>query len=253
MGIRTRITHNIMDEGRAQLTLQTWMSAAFPIGAFSYSHGLESAIADGRINNASSCEQWIAGIFQYGSGWNDAICTSHAYSCIDVELSLTSGAVAHDHSDSTTQALRSSLQAINDLALALCAGAERRRETIQQGHAFATAAAISNAPTVLSLIDHEISLPVAVGAQGALTGISLNSLLPACIQANASNLVWICTRLIPLGQTQALQIIANLQTLIIDIAQRAVKSSLSDLGGCALLADLASIEHERLYSRVCIT
>lgn len=226
------IIHTNMLDVSTQLTLQTWMSAAFPTGAFSCSHGMESAIADGRIHNAQSCEDWITGIMQYGSGWNDAVFTTNAYS------------------NSTS---KESLESINALALALCTGAERRRETTQLGLAFAKAAAIESKLSVLSLIDQDICLPIAVGAQGALSNIPVNVLLPASLQASSSNLVWICTRLIPLGQTQALQIISSLQHVLVSTAKKALDSTLDDLGSCALLADLASIEHEQLHSRICIT
>jgi len=246
-----------MTDVSAQLTLQTWMSAAFPTGAFSCSHGLETAIADGRIDNASSCHDWIAGIMQYGSGWNDSLFLCAAYSCIVDDptdrATATSTATGIQSDACTVTNDMSSLNSINDLALALCTGLERRRETIQLGQAFARAAASPSTPSVLSLIEDDICLPVAVGAQGALSGIPVDILLPASLQASSSNLVWICTRLVPLGQSEALRIISSLQSLMIDIAQRASECSLDDLGSCALLADLASIEHEQLHSRICIT
>lgn len=239
----TTIIRTHMLDVRTQLTLQTWMSAAFPTGAFSCSHGMEAAIADGRINDAKSCEDWIAGIMQYGSGWNDAVFTVSSFSSV-TDL--------HDGADIHTN-LKSALNSINQLALALCTGAERRRETTQLGQSFAKAAATTSKHSVLSLIDHDICLPIAVGAQGALSDIPLKTLLPASLQASSSNLVWICTRLVPLGQTQALQIISRLQSVLISTAEQALHSTLDDLGSCALLADLASIEHEQLHSRICIT
>ncbi|MFK7994782.1 MAG: urease accessory protein UreF [Granulosicoccus sp.] len=249
---RIRIMPILMADVSAALTLQTWMSAAFPTGAFSCSHGMETLIADGRITDADNCESWIAGILEYGSGWNDAVLTMSAFSTMQALLPDSHATKLHENA-LPLETLQTSLHTVNELALALCAGSERRRESTQLGQSFARAAAATSRHSVLALIDHEICLPIAIGAQGALSNIPVDSLLPASLQASSSNLVWICTRLIPLGQTQALTIISNLQPLIIRTAQRARQSSLDDLGSCTLLADLASIEHEQLPSRICIT
>ncbi len=227
----------------AQLTLHTWMSAAFPIGSFTCSHGLESAIASVQLNDKKSAEHYIRSIIENGSGWNDAVLLVSSYTAISKAIDKKS----HNH--------KIALRPINDLALALCSGAERLTETTQLGYAFTQAAAVTceKIPAIAELVDNEIALPVAIGACGALAKIPLELLLPASIQSASSNLVWICTRLVPLGQSQALSIIANLTPVIAQCAQRAITSSLDDLGSCALLIDLASIEHEEQHSRICIT
>ncbi len=245
------LTHIHMNDVGTQLTLQTWMSAAFPTGAFTCSHGLETAIDDGRVHDALTCEDWIAGIVQYGSGWNDALLCSAAFAKVQ----------AMDRADpasSDTPALKSLLKELNELnalAVALCAGAERLQETTQLGVAFSHAAATgsSQARTAHTMIDGAIALPVAMGVTAAIEGIALDQLLASALQSMSSNLVWICTRLVPLGQTRALTIISRLQPLIMTTAARALDSTLDDLGSCTLLADLASIEHEQLHSRICIT
>lgn len=234
---------NVKASISAQLTLQTWMSSAFPIGSFTCSHGLESVIANQILNDQESAEHYIRSIIEHGSGWNDAVFLAHAYRAI-------SNTTSNNCAD-----YKSILNVINDLALALCSGSERLTETTQLGYAFTKAAAAStkNIPVIAKLVDKEIALPIAIGACGALAQIPLELLLPASIQSTSSNLVWICTRLVPLGQSQALSIIANLNPAIAVCAQRASNSSLDDLGSCALLIDLASIEHEELHSRICIT
>ena len=252
-----------MTDVSKQLLLQTWMSAAFPTGAFSCSHGMETAIADGRISNASECENWIAGIVQYGSGWNDAVIMANAYAI--ATAIVTSNAEPYELAYASDDDVPSpvpgpgettaSLTDLNTLALALCAGAERLRETTQLGLAFAkaTTAYRQDPLSSLSLVDGDIALPVAIGIEGALGEIPLDSLLPASLQASSSNLVWIATRLVPLGQTEALRVISNLQPLVQATAHRATHAGLEDIGSGTLLADLASIEHEQLTSRICIT
>ena len=231
-----RIHITTMDDIRSQLTLQTWMSAAFPTGAFTCSHGLETAIEDGRIQDEKTCKAWIASLIEHGSLWNDALITVNAYKLAD-------------------RTLQDNLNELNQLSLALCCGAERLRETTQLGLAFAKAADTISKQTrsALTLLEAPVSLPVVVGAQGALSGIPLKQLLPASLQASSSNLVWICTRLVPLGQSVALNVIAELQETISLTTERALNSSLDDIGSSTILADLASIEHEALRSRICIT
>jgi urease accessory protein len=232
-----------------QLMLQTWMSAAFPTGAFTCSHGLEAAIVDERINDADSCVAWLKGIIQYGSGWNDAVLTAATWSCI-IDQNYHQADTKSCKSD-----LKNRLTQINDLAIALCAGAERLRETTQLGAAFykSASAFINSDTTTAQWIEGDISLPVAVGICGAVAGISRDDLLASSLQASSSNLVWIATRLLPLGQSDALQIIAALSPLIESTARLAGESCLEELGSGALLADLSSLEHERLQTRICIT
>ncbi len=242
-----------MSDVSTQLTLQTWMSAAFPTGAFTCSHGMEAAIEDGRIHDAKTCEDWIAGIVQHGSGWNDTLISSAAYSMVN--SALPTGAPASAKFMAQRETLEASLNELNALAMALCAGSERLRETTQLGTAFSLAAAAGSTDhsPVDSFVKGDITLPVAMGIAASLANISLEQLLPAGLQAMSSNLVWICTRLVPLGQTQSLTIINHLQPVIVLTAAKASESTLDDLGSCSLLADLASIEHEQLRSRICIT
>jgi len=232
-----------MPQHNSQLVLLTWMSAAFPTGAFTCSHGLETAIADGRVNDESSCYNWIAGIVSNGSGWNDALLMQEAHRLVSDNEDMDCNVFAH------------ALGEINDLALALCAGSERYRETTQLGAGFSAAAKVwlDGKTAASELIAGDLSLPVALGINAALASITLEDLIPATLQASSSNLVWIATRLVPLGQTQSLRIIAQLQTVVALTSTRLQTCNLNNLGSNTLAADLASLEHETLHSRICIT
>jgi urease accessory protein len=74
--------------------------------------------------------------------------------------------------------------------------------------------------------------------------------LPAYLNAFATTLVSVGVRLIPIGQSAGLAILAALHPLIVSIAERAARSSLDDLGSAAVLSDIASMRHETQYSRV---
>src|SRR4026207_325436 len=65
----------------ALLRLQSWLSPAFPTGAYSYSHGLEWAVEAGYINDRKSLVDWLEADLSYGSGRNEAIFFREAWRC----------------------------------------------------------------------------------------------------------------------------------------------------------------------------
>ena len=225
----------------ALLRLQSWMSPAFPTGAYTFSHGLESAITDGAVSGADGVRDWVRAVIEHGSGRNDAIVTAACHAA------LTSGRA-------------DALADINALSLALSAGAERRRESVLLGASFRKAAAPWFAPPAkcavetrdpLSSLDGDCALPVAIGALTARAGLPLRPVLASALQSTAATLAWIAARLVPLGQSETLATIAALEPLVARLAEAAASSTLDDLGGCAVLADIDSLRHERQRSRVC--
>src|ERR1700747_3852699 len=47
-------------DAAALYRLMTWLSPAFPVGAFSYSSGIEWGVAAGDITDAASLRDWLA-------------------------------------------------------------------------------------------------------------------------------------------------------------------------------------------------
>ncbi|MBW8812751.1 MAG: urease accessory protein UreF [Caulobacterales bacterium] len=211
------------------LRLLTWLSPAFPVGAFGYSHGLETAIREGAVNDRRTLAGWIMGLLEHGSGWTDAVLARAAWCAVTRE----------DHA---------ALDAIAELGEALAPSAERRRETMAQGEAFLTAVAAWAPPPII-----RAPYPVALGAAAGAAGIPLEPALTAWLHAFASNLVSVAVRLVPLGQTDAVATIAALEATILRVAARAVESTLDDLGQCALVSDIAAMRHETLEGRLFIS
>ena len=60
------------DEAAALYRLMTWLSPSFPVGAFSYSSGIEWAVEAGDITDAASLRDWLAAMLGDGSGFCDA-------------------------------------------------------------------------------------------------------------------------------------------------------------------------------------
>jgi urease accessory protein len=219
---------------REQLLLATWLSPAFPIGAFSYSHGVESVIADGTIADASSLEDWIGFLIERGSGWCDAVLLAEAWRAVSAEDEERFAEVA-------------------ELASALAPSRERQLETMNLGTAFLLAVSAGWPNKLIDRfkgLDVPVAYPVAVGLAAAAHEIPLLSTLAGFLNSFAGNLISVAVRLVPLGQSEGLTVLARLQPLALATAERAVGSSLDDLGSAAILSDIASMRHETLHSRV---
>jgi urease accessory protein len=213
---------------RELFKLLTWLSPAFPVGAFSYSHGLETAIREGTVTDADALSAWIAGLVEHGSGWTDAVLFK----------------AAHDASGEPAD-----LADVVELAEALTPSLERRRESLGQGEAFLIAARAWGPQPV----EGAVAYPVAVGAVCGAAGVGLEAALTAWLHAFAANLVSVAVRAIPIGQTDGVAVIAELEPLTLGAAARAAKSSLDDLGSAAILSDIAAMRHETLGVRLFIS
>lgn len=214
--------------GPALLRLMAWLSPAFPVGSFSYSHGLERAVEEGLISDKSSLASWLSSLVEAGSGWNDAV------------LFAESWRRARHGGD---------LAELAALAEALAGSRERHMETMLQGQAFISAAsAWPNA--VQAALPVDCPYCVAVGAVAGGHGISLEDALAAFMQSFVSNLTQAAIRLGVVGQTAATALIAGSEPLILDIAARAARSTLDDLGACTIVSDAVAMRHETQHSRL---
>lgn len=223
---RTIIT---MIENLSLLRLMTWLSPAFPVGAFSYSHGIEHAIDRGLIHDRQGLEDWLTDLIEQGSGWNDAVLFVQSH-----RLALSG--------DETFAEL-------SDLAEALAGSRERHMETMLQGEAFLSSARAWPHPD-LERLPRQIASPVAVGAVSAMHGIDLEAALCAYLHGFISNLIQGAVRLVPLGQRDGVAVLGALEDQILSCAAKASISSLDDLGTCSILSDIMAMRHETQYSRV---
>ncbi|MFA6267805.1 MAG: urease accessory protein UreF [Pseudolabrys sp.] len=212
-----------------------WLSPAFPVGAFSYSSGIEWAVEAGDIADAAALKDWLAGMLTEGGGFCDAVFFAHAHRAVmnDDDKAL------HD---------------IAELAAAFAPSKERHLETTAQGNAFIEAARAAWGCEALDKLkavwSGPVAYPVAVAVTVAGHGIDAGQALPAYLHALTANWVSAGVRLIPLGQTQGLHVLAALEAAVIDTAQRALAAALDDIGSSAFRADLASARHETQYTRL---
>ena len=146
------------------------------------------------------------------------------------------------------------LRGVAELAAAFAASKERHLETTAQGMAFLTATrAAWPCPTLDRLLaswEGPYAYPVSVAVAAAGHRIPVEPALLAYLQAMASNLISAGIRLIPLGQTQGLRVLAMLEPAIAGTVARALLTPLEEVGSAAFRADIASQRHEAQYTRL---
>ena len=223
---------------QALLRLQSWMSPAFPTGAYSYSHGLEWAVEAGDVHNRSSLVDWLEADLCHGSARNEAIFFVEAWRC----------AIDDD---------RAKLFEIAELAAAFRGTAEFALESSQQAAACLSTLRQVWPDRVLDWLSETLSerqvqstLALVFGTSSARQGISAGLALPAFLQSYIANLVTAGVRLIPLGQTDGQLAIAELEAAILAASIQAENATIDDLGSAAFMVELASMAHETQYTRL---
>lgn len=215
--------------------LMAWLSPSYPVGAFSYSSGLEWAVEAGDVCDRATLQNWVAAVVAEGSGFCDAVFFVHVYR-----------AVEGDDDDA--------LRAVSELAAAFAPSRERHLETTAQGRAFAEATRAAWPCAALDRLaavwDGPLAYPVAVAAASAGHGIGLPAALAAFMHALTANLISAGVRLVPLGQTAGQQALAALAPRVANTCLRAQATALSTIGSATIRADIASMRHETQYTRL---
>jgi len=203
------------------LRLSQWLSPAFPVSSYAYSHGLETEIAEGRVRTAAEVQDWVAAVLSTGSGRSDAI----------VMLAARRGEAGVD--------------VLADLARALACSRERLEETQAQGRALAaTLAALGIGDGVAR------PYPVVLGLAARGLGLPDRVVASLSVQAFAGALVSVAVRFVPLGQAEGQRVLAALHPVIDRVAKEAVTAGLDGIGTAVFGADLASMAHEGLEVRI---
>ena len=197
------------------MTVTQWLSPGFPVGAFSYSHGLEGAFdADPTLE----LEPYLTDLLRFGAGRSDAILLRAGYD--------------------------GQAEEADTLGRALAPSAGRLLETDQLGAAFCkalTAFGINVGPFIY---------PVAIGAAAQAKSLPLGPIVPLYLHAFTANLIACAQRLSPLGQTAAQAMLDRLSPVCLEVAEAAKTSDLDDLGGSTWAADTHAMRHETMASRI---
>ncbi|ATF19900.1 Urease accessory protein UreF [Phaeobacter gallaeciensis] len=210
------------------LTLAQWFSPGYPVGAFSYSHGLEWAVTSAAVSTATDLQDWIATVLRNGGGWSDALFLAATYHA------PTTDAVAQI--DAQCRAYAPSL--------------ERLRETDLQGAAFGQITRSVWQETDHNGIPAKLTYPVAVGFAAICCSMPLQATIALYLQAFAANLVAAGQRLAPIGQSAAQATLHALAPLCQEIAEQTRDGDLQRLSSTSFLADIAAMKHETQHSRI---
>ncbi len=220
------------------LRLQSWLSPAFPTGAFSYSHGLETAVADGIVTDRDGLVRWLDGVLRFGVGRSDAwfLLETHAAAANRDDRRLIEAAA---------------------LAAALSGASELAQETQLQGAAFLKTLRaawphprLDDAAHLLAAQAVPATLPVAAGLAAAAFAVPVAQMLPLYLNALVANLISAGVRLIPLGQTDGQRAVAALEPTVMELAAAALPHRADRPGAAAIAVDLAAMRHETQYTRL---
>jgi urease accessory protein len=224
-----------MTTDAALYRLMSWLTPAYPTGAFSYSHGLEYAVAAELVRDRETLVEWIAAALASGAGKSDGALLAAAWRA----------AAGND---------QAALDEIVALAAAWRGTAETALESRAQGAAFL---AVTRAAWPHPLLDAlalrhrgELALPVAVAVAAAAQQVPLMATVTAYLHAFASNLVSAGLRLIPLGQSDGQRAIAALESKVAATAAFVLETPLHRIGTAAPLIDWCSMRHETQYTRL---
>ena len=212
------------DQMQSLARLLAWLSPAFPIGAFAYSHGLEWAVEAREVSDQATLFGWVEDVLRHGAGRSDAILLRHSHRAPDLQALLR----------------------LAELAEAAQPGRERRDETLGQGSAFLLAGAVWGGCG----LQGGVAYPVAFGALTRAQGVPEDPAALGFLHAFAANLVSAAVRLVPLGQTAGLRTVAALEQVVAAVAEETRGAGLDEIGGACFRSDIAAMRHETQHTRL---
>ena len=205
-------------------------SPTLPVGAFSYSQGLEAAVETGLVHDRASAEQWIGELLELSLG--------------RMEAPILRRLIEAWRGDDATAAAR-----WNATFLASRETSELRAETVQMGYSLRALLAQLEDAAPLDTME-EPAFPAAYAYAVARWKIDPHDALVAYLWAWLENQVMAALKAVPLGQTDGQRILLALGARLEAVAVEAEALEDDDLGACAPGLALLSARHETQYSRL---
>jgi len=208
-------------------------SPALPVGAYTYSQGLEWAVEQGLVRNGASAGRWIGDVMVHSVG--------------DLELKILNGLMDCWRAGDAARA-----RELNALFLASRESAELRAETAQMGYSLVRLVAdldqIPRDSVAALLAMGEPGFPAVWGCAAVAFGLPAREALTAYLWAWLENQVMAAVKLVPLGQTAGQRLLASLGPK----AAPLVEAAMAGAPGCnfAPMLAMASARHETQYSRL---
>ena len=208
-------------------------SPALPVGAYSYSEGLETLVDNGTINNQASLKHWLEAELRYGAIRLEAAVMLRAYQSAKVgDLKMLSYWNGWLSAARETEELRASSWQMGRSLIRLL--------TELQPHIKSIADAVG------SPCNYAIAFGIAV----ADWDINIKGALLGYLHSWATNLITAGVKLIPLGQTAGQQLLLLLQPLLRGAVEEVLTLEDDRLSCCSWGLSLASMNHQTLYTRL---
>ncbi|MCT7955032.1 urease accessory protein UreF [Laspinema palackyanum] len=217
------------------LSLLQLASPALPVGAYSYSEGLEMLVERGIVNSAETLQNWMNWELREGS------------------ISLD-GAVMVRASNAAHTGNWGKVQEWNHWSSATRETEELRQQSWQMGNALLRLLMalwpVEDRVEVTALSEEDCNFAVAFGIAASYWQIPSDVALLGYLQSWACNFIGAGVKLIPLGQTAGQQLLFNLQPNLVTAVQTILRVEDDDLSSCTWGLSLASMQHESQYSRL---
>ncbi len=230
------------------LQLMWLASPALPVGGFSYSEGLESAVDAGLVATEQQAGDWLLVQLQMTLARSDLPAMARAHEAFCALAANNSSPVAR-------QSARQNLQAVNDWLRQTRETAELRAQSEQMGRSLldwlrnglhgadprlATLAALPGAPL----------WPTAFAAASALAGATVRDALLAFAWGWAENMAQAAMKAVPLGQAAAQRMLGRLAQAIPAVVDTALRVPDQDRQAFSPMLAVLSAQHEAQYSRL---
>ena len=210
-------------------------SPTLPVGAFSYSQGLETAVEAGVVHDAVSAQCWIGDVLRL--------------SIAHLEAPLWCRLVT-----AWTRADLEQVYELNEFFLASREAAELRAETLQMGYSlvrlFSDLGEFEPERIAQLASINNITYPTAFTFAVANWEIPLQSALIAYLWSWLENQVIAAVKAVPLGQTDGQRVLARLGAELATIATRSAAEEEGEIYSFAPGLAIASSQHETQYSRL---
>jgi len=203
-------------------------SPTLPVGAYSYSGGLEAACEEGIVTDVASAERWIGDVLEFSVARMEA----------PVLFSFLLSFSEKDYSKA---------EKTNELFLASREAAELRAETVQMGYSLNR---LFNDLGFGGVPVEEPSFPAAFAYAAAQWKIAPDAALQAYLWAWLENQVMAAVKAVPLGQTDGQRILLSLGNRIEELVKKAMQMKDEEIGNFAPGLALLSAKHETQYSRL---
>lgn len=216
----------------ALLRLLQLVSPALPIGMYSYSQGMESAVADGWLKDSEDCREWLNGLMQTALTFTDLPILARLYRAWQ------------DNDESQVLTWSRTLLAYRETA-------ELRLEDRQCGQALARLLVPLGFQDKQAWTRHQdTTLALAFSFAAVQWRISLEQALTGYLWSWLENQVLCAVKLVPLGQVAGQKLLIDLAKTIPNLIEQALHLEDDELGGSAFGLALASSRHEMQYSRL---